>query len=156
MRVFVAVAGLSTLLAACSSGTQTAPGAAPSPVTSAPSAAAAPVAVAPAPVPAPAPATPAAMNPVGAYSVATEVNGGPVTGTLTIAGGPGAYTGKFVSDAFPEMPVSNVVVKGQVMNLAVESPQGSALMTLTFKGADFSGQWELGGQTGPITGKKLK
>jgi hypothetical protein len=153
MRVSVAVAGVSILLVACSSGTQMAPGAGPAPVTGAP-AAAPPVAAAPAPAPVPAP--PAAMNPVGAYSVATEVNGGPVTGTLTIAGAPGAYTGKFVSDAFPEMPVSNVVVKGQMLNLAVESPQGSALMTLTFKGADFSGQWELGGQTGPITGKKLK
>jgi hypothetical protein len=96
------------------------------------------------------------VNPVGTFSVATEVNGGPVTGTLTIGGAAGAYAGSFTSDALPELPVSKVTVKGPAMTMQLESPQGTVVMTLTFTGNDYTGQWELGGQTGAMKGKRIK
>jgi hypothetical protein len=106
---------------------------------------------------APAPAAPTvmALEPAGKYSAVTTVNGGPVNGTITITGKPGAYTGTFVSDALPEIPVTAVTVKGQTMTLQIETPNGAATITLNFTGAAYKGMWELAGQSGEMTGKKL-
>ena len=127
-------------LSACaSSGTQSS---APAPT---------PVATAPAVV---APA-PAAFNPAGAYDFTTEVNGAPMKGTLTITGKPGAYGGKMTSDIMPELPINSVLVEGQTVKLLADTPQGSVTINITFVGDTFTGNWELGGQGGNLTGKRI-
>ncbi len=134
---------------ACSSAAP--PAAAPAPM-AAPMAA--PTSTA-APAPTPAPAKPAALDPVGAFSAATEVNGAPISGKLTIVKTATGYGGRFVSDAFPEMPVSKVIVNGQTLTVDLETPNGTASVTMVFTGSDYTGQWDLGGQSGSMKGKRL-
>lgn len=137
-RCLTTVVATLALSACASSGTQ-----APAPM-------AAPVAAAPAPPPKPAP-----LNPVGAYEFATEVNGAPMKGNLTITGSAGAYGGKMTSDIMPELPITSVSVDGQIVKLLADTPQGTVTITLTFTGDTFAGNWELGGQGGNLTGKRV-
>ena len=142
--VFAFVATLA-LSACASSGTQS------------PAAMPAPAAAAPAPAPAMTATTrPAALNPVGAYEFATELNGSPMKGSLTIGGSPGAYTGKLTSDVMPELPITSVSVDGQMVKLLADTPNGTVTINLTFTGDTFAGNWELGGQGGNLTGKRIK
>jgi hypothetical protein len=137
------------LLAACSSA---APTPAPSPATAPAAPATAARGATPAPAPAPAPA---ALNAVGTYSFATEVNGTPVAGTLVVTRANNVWGGKLTSDVFPEIPVTGVVVEGQTMKIAAESPNGSVSIIMNFSGNDYTGTWELGGLTGPVSGKRI-
>ncbi len=146
------LAVLSATLTACASGTPSmAPAPAPTPASVAP---AAPTSSA-APMPTPAPAPAKALDPVGTFAATTEVNGNPIAGKLYITSTNGRLGGRFVSDAFPEMPVSKVVVQGQTMTVDLETPNGTATVALTFNGNEFTGQWELGGQGGAMKGRRL-
>ena len=116
-------------------------------------AAPAPAMAAPAPV---VPAKPAPVNPVGTFEFATEVNGSPMKGTMSIVGSPGAYSGKMLSDVLPEVPITSVTVDGQTVKLIADTPNGAVLVNLAFTGAMFTGNWELGGQSGAMTGKRTK
>ncbi|MBI2797506.1 MAG: hypothetical protein HYX65_12465 [Gemmatimonadetes bacterium] len=134
-------------LTACASGGSGAPAAAPAPAQAAPAAAPARVA---------GPAAPAPVNPVGSFEFATEVNGSPMKGTLSIAGSPGAYSGKIASDVLPEMPITSVTVDGQLMKLVADTPNGAVTVSLAFTGVNFTGNWELAGQSGSMAGKRTK
>lgn len=125
-----------------------APAAAPSPA-SAPSRPAASAVVA-------APTKPAAVNPVGSFEFNTEVNGSPMKGNLRIAGTPGRYTGSMTSDITPELPITSIAVDGQAMKLVMDTPNGAATINIAFTGDNFTGNWELGGASGPLTGKRVK
>ena len=116
-------------------------------------AAPAPAMAAPAPV---VPVKPAPVNPIGTFEFATEVNGSPMKGTMSIAGSPGAYTGKMASDVLPEMPITSVTVDGQTVKLVADTPNGAVVVNLAFNGVIFTGNWELGGQSGAMTGKRTK
>lgn len=135
------------LLAACSSASPTP---APTPAPAAPVAARA---AAPAAAPAPAPT---AVNAVGSYTFATDVNGTPVAGTLVITRTNGAWGGKMTSDVFPELPVTAVTTEGKTMKVTAETPNGSVVIVMTFAGDDYTGTWELGGQQGAVSGKRIK
>lgn len=138
------------VLAACSSA---APTPAPAPA-SAPGPRAAATAAAPAPAPTPA-AKPAGLNAAGTYSFATDVNGTPVAGTLVLTRTSTGWAGRLTSDVFPELPVTGVVVEGQTMKVTADTPNGSVTIIMNFTGNDYSGTWELGGQTGPVSGKRI-
>ena len=114
-----------------------------------------PPAAAPAPV-AMAPAKPAALNPVGQFEFNTEVNGSPMKGNLTVTGAAGTYAGKMSSDITPELPATSVTVEGQTMKVVLDTPNGAATINLVFSGETFTGNWELGGTSGPLTGKRIK
>ena len=120
-----------------------APSAAPAPMTAAGPAAAAP-------------AKPAAVNPIGSFEFNTEVNGSPMKGNLRIAGTPGNYSGSMTSDITPELPITSIAVDGQTMKLAMDTPNGAATINIAFTGDTFTGNWELGGASGPLTGKRIK
>ena len=135
------VVSAAVVLTACASG---GPGAAAAP---------APVMAAPAPL---VPAKPAPVNPVGTFEFSTEVNGSPMKGTFSVAGSPGVYTGKMVSDVLPEMPITSVTVDGQTIKLVADTPNGAVVVNLAFNGVMFTGNWELGGQSGAMTGKRAK
>lgn len=148
MRRFLMVAVAAT---ACSSAAPTpAPMPAAMPAASAP---ATPQAAAPAPAPAPAAA---AVNAVGSYSFATDVNGTPVAGTLVITRANGTWGGKMTSDVFPELPVTAVEVTGQTVKVTADTPNGTVMIVMNFSGDDYTGTWELGGQTGAVSGKRIR
>lgn len=139
---------VAVLTAACSS-------AAPTPAPT-PAPAAAPArAAAPAPALAPAPA-PEPVNAVGSYSFATDLNGTPVAGTLVLTRTNGTWGGKMTSDVFPELPVTAVTVEGKTVKVTADTPNGSVQIVMTFAGDDYTGTWELGGQTGNVSGKRIR
>ncbi len=97
-----------------------------------------------------------AVNPVGAYEFATQVNGEAVTGTMEITGTPGAYGGRIVTLRFPEFTVRSASAAGQALTVVAETPTGNLTFRMTFTGPEFTGSWTLGGDTGPITGRRTR
>ncbi|HEX6559977.1 MAG TPA: hypothetical protein VF021_10955 [Longimicrobiales bacterium] len=102
----------------------------------------------------PAPA-PAALDPTGAYDFATVANGQTVTGTLYITGTPGAYTGRIVTNTFPEIPVTAATVAGQAVDVKASMPDGELAIHFVMDGMNFTGNWTLGADSGEFNGKKL-
>ncbi len=144
-RIALAIATI-TLGACASAGATTS--AAPSPSSAPAGRGAAAVAAAP--------AKPAAVNPVGQFEFNTEVNGSPMKGSIRIAGTTGNYSGSMTSDITPELPITSIAVDGQTMKLAMDTPNGAATINIQFTGDTFTGNWELGGASGPLTGKRIK
>jgi hypothetical protein len=98
----------------------------------------------------------AAVNPVGEYEFATQVNGEAVTGTIEITGTPGAYGGRIVTLQFPEFTVRSASAAGQELTVVAETPNGNVTFRMTFTGNTFTGGWTLGGDTGPVTGRRTR
>lgn len=107
------------------------------------------------PAPTPQPVVAAVPDPVGSYEFATAVDGQVVAGTMTITGVPGAYQGRILTNMFPEIPVTSAVVEGQNMIVRGTMPDGELTLNLKFSGANFTGNWAIGGQSGDFSGKKL-
>ncbi|HEY7768878.1 hypothetical protein [Longimicrobium sp.] len=95
-----------------------------------------------------------ALNPVGEYEFATQVNGEAVTGTIEITGTPGAYGGRIVTLKFPEFTVRSASAAGQELTVVAETPNGNVTFRMMFTGDTFTGGWTLGGDTGAITGRR--
>jgi len=139
MKAF-AIALLLTSSAACA----TAPAGEPAPAAQ-PAAAAAP---------APAPMS-AALNPVGKYEFTTSLQGQTLTGTMEIAGTPGAYTGRITSSATEPIPITTVTVEGQNMTVAGETPNGTLTIRMNMAAdGTFTGGWTLAGDGATLTGKR--
>ena len=98
---------------------------------------------------------PVAIDPAGVYEFSTIVDGQTVTGTLTITGAPGAYTGKIVTNMFPEIPVTGAKVEEKTVIATGSMPDGELTIRMVMDGNQFTGRWELGGETGEFNGKKL-
>jgi len=111
----------------------------------------------PAPEAAPAQsAAPAAVNPVGRFEFSTTVQGQPVTGAIEIAGAPGAYTGQITTSVTPPLPVASVTVNGQEMVVTGNTPEGVVTLRLAFTdGTSFTGGWELAGDGGTLSGRRV-
>lgn len=145
-RLALAIAAIS--LGACATAGATS-SAAPAPSSAASTSPASAAAVAAKP-------SKAAVNPVGQFEFNTEVNGSPMKGNLRIAGTTGGWTGSMTSDITPELPITSIAVDGQTMKLVMDTPNGAATINLSFTGDTFTGNWELGGASGPLTGKRVK
>ncbi len=118
------------LVAACSSGTGTQTAAAPEP------------------------APPPALDPVGVYDFTTSFQGQALGGSFTVTGTEGNYGGSMITDLTPEVPIVSVVVDGMTMTLVAETPDGDAIFVMNFDGANFSGNWEYGMDSGTLQGSK--
>jgi hypothetical protein len=101
-------------------------------------------------------ATANAMNPVGRYDFTTSVQGQSVTGRIEIAGTPGAYTGQITTSITPPLPINSVTATGQSMMIVGSMPDGPLTIRMNFTDASaFTGNWELSGDSGSITGRKV-
>jgi hypothetical protein len=128
------------VLAACASSPREAVPAAPPPIPEPRAAAAAPV-----------------LNPVGEFEFSSATpDGTPASGTITISGNPGAYTGSIEAGAHGIFPIKSVVVSGQTLTINAEHPQGPLDVRLTFVADDFTGSWQLGTDTGEMVGKRKR
>jgi hypothetical protein len=102
-------------------------------------------------------ATAPALNPVGDFEFSTMTpDGTPVRGIISITGSPGAYTGSIDAADQGRFPIKDVVVSGQTVTINAEHPQGALDVRLTFVADDFTGSWQLGTDTGEMTGKRKR
>lgn len=101
-----------------------------------------------------APLAPLRLEPAGSYEFTTVVDGQTVTGTMQIAGTPGAYTGKILSNIFPEIPIVSASTEGDVLNVKGMMPDGELSIRMVFTGEDFKGTWAIGAGMGEFNGKK--
>lgn len=108
-------------------------------------------------VPPPPPSQPVivALAVPGNYEFATAVQGQVVSGTMTITGTPGAYEGRILTSAFPEIPITGATLAGQDMTVRGNMNGGELVLKLKFEGQKFTGTWELGGDGGEFSGRKL-
>jgi hypothetical protein len=97
------------------------------------------------------------LDPVGDFEFSTMTpDGTPVSGTISIKGTPGAYSGSIDAGAHGNFPIKTVVVSGQTVAINAEHPQGPLDLRLTFVADDFTGSWQLGTDTGEMVGKRKR
>lgn len=95
------------------------------------------------------------LDPVGAYTVTTSIQGRSVEGRLEIHGSPNAYGGSLYTAVTGPLPLSSVRVDGQTVNLTADTPDGTVYIRLLFNGPDaFTGDWTLGPEGGAIRGRR--
>ncbi len=105
------------------------------------------------PRPDPAPPEEAVLDPVGTFDYQTEAMGAPISGTFTITGSSGAYTGTMTSD-MGAIALRDITVEGQELTAVGDSPDFIVVFVLVFDGDDFTGEWDAEGMTGFITGSR--
>lgn len=131
-------------IAGCARSAQQAP-ATPSQPSPAPAAAVTPAA-------APSPAT--AVDATGVYDFVAVAQGQEVPGTINIIARDGVYGGVITTSMLPDMPISGVSVAGSKVTVSADSPNGAATIEFTLTGQELAGSWSLGGDSGPVTGRK--
>ena len=101
-------------------------------------------------------ATSATVNPVGRYEFTTSVQGQMITGGVEIAGTPGAYTGQITTSITPPLPIAGVTATGQQVVVTGNTPDGTITFRMNFTDAtNFTGGWELAGDSGALTGRRV-
>ena len=93
------------------------------------------------------------LDPVGIYDFTTDVEGQTIAGTITITGSPGAYSGSVTSD-MGTISLRNIVVDGMDLTFVGDSPDFTVAFALTFSGDSFTGEWDVEGLVGFISGSK--
>ncbi len=77
-----------------------------------------------------------------------------VPGTLNITFRDGVYGGVMSSSMLPDMPISSVAIDGQKITISADSPNGAVVIEFTMTGKELAGTWYLGGDGGPVVGRK--
>ncbi len=103
--------------------------------------------------PPPPPPGPPPLDPVGTFDCYFDVEGMGIDAVLTITGEEEAYEGS-ISSEMGTMPVTEIVIDGQAMSFVIDSPDMTVFVAVVFEGADFSGEFDAGGQGGFVTGKR--
>ena len=98
---------------------------------------------------------PTDVDPVGSYTLTTNIQGTPVNGQMRIRGEPGSYTGAVYTDFTGELTISSITVQGDVVFLTANTPDGPADIRITFDGDTFTGSWTLGAEGGSIQGRRV-
>jgi hypothetical protein len=89
----------------------------------------------------------ASFDPAGKWTYSThDDQGAPISGTMEIAGKPGAYTGTIVSGPGRELKVSDVLTSPNGMIVIADLPDGGVAVVKVWKDAD----GKLGAGWGPI------
>ena len=105
------------------------------------------------PPPAPEPEIPA-LDAVGVYDFSTSVEGQTMTGSITITGSPGAYSGTISSGMLGTVPLRNIEVDGMDLSFLADIPEATVAFLLTFEDDSFEGEWDAEGMVGFISGTK--
>lgn len=100
------------------------------------------------------PSGPPPFDPVGSYQYSAGVEGMTMSGTMTIEGAEGAYSGSLRSEMFPAVPINSVVVVGQAVTIEASGPQGPLTLEFVVTDDALMGTWAMGGMTGSFTGTK--
>ena len=97
------------------------------------------------------------IDPVGTYSVNLTAQGNPLTVTAKIERrADGSLGGSVTSDVTPPLAINSVRVNGKTMRVSVTGPNGEeAILNLTLDGDQLSGDWTMGNDGSPVSGKKL-
>ena len=103
----------------------------------------------PEPTPPPVPV----LDPVGVFDYQTEAMGTSITGTFTISGSPGSYAGTMSSD-MSGISMREISVDGQELTFVGDSPDFVVFFVLVFDGDSFTGEWDVEGMTGFVSGRK--
>lgn len=106
--------------------------------------------------PPPEPPAPPPLDPTGSYAFTAEVEGMVMTGTLTIEGAEGAYTGTLTSDdGTPPISISSVVVVDQSMTIEASGPMGPLSIEVVVSADGVAdGSWSMGGMSGGFSATK--
>jgi len=88
------------------------------------------------------------------YDFSTMVEGQTLTGTMTFAGSPGAYTGSFSSGMTGTITLRDIEVDGMDLTCLADIPEATVMFLLTFEGDSFTGEWDADGMVGTISGTK--
>jgi hypothetical protein len=95
-----------------------------------------------------------ALDPVGVYDFTTSLEGQPLTGTLTITGSPGDYSGSMTTDMMGTVALRSFSVEGMDLMFMADLPEAIVSFFLTFEGESFTGEWDAQGMTGFMSGTK--
>jgi hypothetical protein len=99
----------------------------------------------------------ALLNPVGRYVFSsTTADGTPYDGSFEIRGRPGAYSGRASTPVLPDIEFTSVATYGTSMTIVADAPAGSAIIRLSFSGAQFEGSWTLGGHGARLRGRRVR
>ena len=96
-----------------------------------------------------------ALNPLGTYAIQSEINTQPVTGIMTIRGDAANYLGSISVHGQGDFPITSGKVVDRTLTFTFDTPNGTGTAKLLFAANnEFTGAWELAGQTGAMTGKR--
>lgn len=100
------------------------------------------------------PSGPPPFNPVGSYTYTADVDGQPLPGTMTIMQGESGYEGTILSDVFPAISITSVVVEGQAGTIEAAGPEGPLVIEFVAIQGTMEGTWAMGEQGGAFTATK--
>jgi hypothetical protein len=98
---------------------------------------------------------PADVDPLGRYDFTMTDDGKPATGSMTVTGTPGAYTGQIKTDTRPTVAITMLATSGPVMIVTADVPQGVLVVRMRFVGDSVSGNWALRSSGGRISGRRV-
>ena len=98
---------------------------------------------------------PADVNPLGRYDFTMTDDGKPATGSMTVTGTPGAYTGQIKTETRPTVTITMLATSGPVMIVTADVPQGVLVVRMRFVGDSITGNWALRSSGGRISGRRV-
>lgn len=106
--------------------------------------------------PPPEPPAPPPLDPTGSYSFTAEAEGMTITGTMTIQGAEGAYTGSIAADdGTPPIFIDAVGVVDRSMTIEASGPMGPlAIEVVVSEDGVVDGVWSMGGMSGDFSATK--
>lgn len=96
-----------------------------------------------------------AYDPTGTWEYMVETPDGGGGGEMTIAGGPGAYTGSLETDQFGTLELMDLDIVDQNLTASIEVMGMGADIKVAFEGDTFSGAVYLGEDAFPFEGKRV-
>jgi hypothetical protein len=105
------------------------------------------------PVPAAVPAP--VFDPVGMFDFTTSVEGQSFAGVIQIRRTEaGSLTATLSTDVTGSIPLPRVTITEQRLTLSGDTPDGQLTVNMDMRGAEFTGNWTMGGLAGSLTGRR--
>ena len=97
--------------------------------------------------------TPWAKVPAGVYKLQIQLPDQLLPATLTIKDSSSTPVATFETEGDPDAKPVKITVKDTELVVNGDAPKGPFEIVLTRQGADLTGRWTYGGDTGKLTGK---